>query len=1024
MKINKWLGLIQAASAYAVPPGAATEQINAMSLIPGQLTVRGGMKTVGTTASRLLEMWGLRLGAGTKDRVLAFDEDGAISDIRWEGENCWQDLKSEGHFLKDKPVTFSQGRRGEVYIYQGYGKRGLVREPDGTVRQVGLEAPATKPGIAIDSSSSWYVARIDITDAGNGYHLPPSVYIGPPPGQSAALVTPSGPGTFDPLDPTLTLTYGPGPGGTRPGSNTSDYLPDSPIPGLVPTTGGGTITARQAKAIARIGNAQVTEVEVTDGGTGYTSTPCVQFKDLPGLAVTGTGAGASLKLKSGAASGDPDTGVVFWDIFEFPWHYWMCFSEYKREGNGFIVPAVGGSGKGAKCIFIFPDDFFSKSRCYDGDGTDLTEIEVSVQVYDFGTGYKPGEEIVATMHVAAGFAAGYTNGPLCNTTSACQLKARGFVMTDPRCPDKLTVINTNTYKQRQIDPIPANPGKGYMTPPTFTTEDGDTIETEVDCLGRITRLILPNPYRTYLFPPRLLNADGDVGKAQGLAIMRPTLRGKYQCYYRWVRDDIPQAAGGPVYSSLSPVNEVDCGALAAKLTWTVPPTPSWATAVELWRSTADQAITLFRVAKIGGKDPFGSLVDTLSDYDLTTVTRTGFEAMPILLEDGSLNANRFGVASTDFSVGVVFQDRTFLSVDTTGTRPNTIMYSEADEPEAMPETNELILQTNVRDSDHITALIPYAGALLVMQSRHANRLNFVSSPAIDATTSLIAYRGCLNQRCWDIYQGEAYVFDDYGLYKINEQGQVEHLFGPLDTMVRDNTDPVLPTIDWSKRQWFFVRSDANLGLMRIHVSFVGDEGTYPARQIVYDPDSKSFWTEQYPTTFSCATEIRAENGSITPLIGSATGIVQFGQGLTDDGQPISWSWRTGNLAFVTDETAKGGGSQNPRTVSVLYRTTTGECLLNLGLYYNNSRTPRPNVARRDRGVGFVSDDAEPRAYADMKSRHYPEADSNGLSRAVFAGRTLADFQGSDLHVAVRLYGEQTDAGPVILHSVEVQGVEE
>jgi hypothetical protein len=1007
MKINKFLGLIQAASPYSVPPGAATEQVNAMSLTPGQLTVRGGMKTIATATSRLLEMWGLSAGSSSTDKVLAFDRDGAISEFTGIGGEVTQETRYSG-LSPDHPVSFCQGRRGEVYIYQGYGQRGLVRGTDGKIRLVGLEAPASKPEITIDSSASYYVARIDLTDVGNGYHLPPAVYIGPPPGQSNAATSGPFTNTTESVIPPWAAALSLDPAGT---------------PYETPYNGPG----RQAKAIARIGNAQVSEVEVTDGGKGYTSTPCVQFKDQPGLAVTGTGASAALKLKKGFAKGDPDTGVVFWEVTELPRYWWLCLSEYEREGNGFIVPASGGSGSGAKCIFMFPDSFFSKLRCFDpsSDGTDLADFEVGVQVYDFGTGYKAGDEITATLHTASSFQAGSGfNGPVCSTTATCQLKARGYCISDPKCPDKLTVVNASPYKQRAIDPIPANAGKGYMTPPTFTTEDGDVIETEVDCYGRITKLVIQNQYKTYLFAPKLLNTDGDVGGARGLAIMRATLRGKYQCYVRYANTSVPEKSGGPIYSSLSPVNEIDCGDHAAKLTWSIPPKGSWAkgaTAIELWRSTSDQAITLFRVATLTEGSSF---VDELSDYDLTTVSRDGFLALPILLEDGALNANRHGVASTDFAVGVVFQDRAFLSVDTTGARPNTLMYSEADEPESMPETNELILQSNVRDADYITALIPYAGALMVMQSSHCNRLNFVTSPAMDATTSLVAYRGCLNQRCWDIYMGEAYVLDDFGLYKINEQGQVEHLFAPLDTMVRANTDKTLPVIDFSKRKWFFIRSDGALGVIRMHVSFAGDEGEFPTRQIVYDIDTQGFWTEDYPAKFSCATDIRDSSGSVIQVTATEKGICRFAHGLTDDGAPIPWSWKTGNMAFVTDETVKNGGSQNPRTVSVTFRTTDQKCLLNMGLYYNNSQKPRPNVARRDRGVGFVADENEPKSSVDMQLLPHPEGESKGLARAVFAGKTIADFAGSDAHVAVRLYGEQTEAGAVILHGLDIQGVEE
>lgn len=41
-----WAGLVTNASPYAIPDGAATEQTNITTLIPGQLTARGGMRPV------------------------------------------------------------------------------------------------------------------------------------------------------------------------------------------------------------------------------------------------------------------------------------------------------------------------------------------------------------------------------------------------------------------------------------------------------------------------------------------------------------------------------------------------------------------------------------------------------------------------------------------------------------------------------------------------------------------------------------------------------------------------------------------------------------------------------------------------------------------------------------------------------------------------------------------------------------------------------------------------------------------
>lgn len=46
MRADQWAGLVTKASPYAIPHGAAVEQVNLSSSIPGQLTVRNGMRKV------------------------------------------------------------------------------------------------------------------------------------------------------------------------------------------------------------------------------------------------------------------------------------------------------------------------------------------------------------------------------------------------------------------------------------------------------------------------------------------------------------------------------------------------------------------------------------------------------------------------------------------------------------------------------------------------------------------------------------------------------------------------------------------------------------------------------------------------------------------------------------------------------------------------------------------------------------------------------------------------------------------
>lgn len=49
MRTDSWKGLVTQASPFVLPGGAAVEQVNIGTRIPGQITSRGGMRAVTTT---------------------------------------------------------------------------------------------------------------------------------------------------------------------------------------------------------------------------------------------------------------------------------------------------------------------------------------------------------------------------------------------------------------------------------------------------------------------------------------------------------------------------------------------------------------------------------------------------------------------------------------------------------------------------------------------------------------------------------------------------------------------------------------------------------------------------------------------------------------------------------------------------------------------------------------------------------------------------------------------------------------
>ena len=79
--INKWAGLVTNASQYAIPPGAAVEQVNLQCLVPGQLTVRPGMASVtlpipSTATTAIVRAF--RYQHGTAEHIVYQDSQGRI----------------------------------------------------------------------------------------------------------------------------------------------------------------------------------------------------------------------------------------------------------------------------------------------------------------------------------------------------------------------------------------------------------------------------------------------------------------------------------------------------------------------------------------------------------------------------------------------------------------------------------------------------------------------------------------------------------------------------------------------------------------------------------------------------------------------------------------------------------------------------------------------------------------------------------------------------------------------------------
>jgi hypothetical protein len=554
----------------------------------------------------------------------------------------------------------------------------------------------------------------------------------------------------------------------------------------------------------------------------------------------------------------------------------------------------------------------------------------------------------------------------------------------------------------------ASSGTGYYVAPLITfradkadpTGRGGAATASVNAAGQITAV---NVYAggDYALPPTAVIEDTS---ATAQADIRKPLSGKYQCYVRYI-DDTPTTQGGPKASSISPVAEVDAEGGRDALHWNVAHSAldSRVVAMELWRTTADQSVILFRVATVRKTDAAwsGTYVDSLSDLALRDQDRNGYALMPVTLPSGQINARRFEIPPGEFAVGCMFQDRAWYAVDTTGLRPNSLMYSEVDEPESVPIANELVLQENVGDPDRIVALVPLGSALLVAQQSHLYRLSYVAQPVLDASIALVGYRGVLNSRCWGVMAGVAFLVDSAGMYAFDGSSE-EPVSVAVDNYWRDNI------IDFSKADKFHVHADMNSRVVRFYYCQSGD--SEPARALCYCAVTKAWWEETFATavTASCPASIASKR---VMLAAGADG--QWRKESSASSEQVSYSFRTGAHALIEE-----GGS---RAVSLLYTPTQQASTLNLRLHYNNSSSPRANAVATDTGSGFVTQAGATAAQLNLGRTRSTLGDATGVAVARLSGRVTPESVGGDRHVSVAIDGTRTAGDQVTFHSISVQG---
>jgi len=868
-----------------------------------------------------------------------------------------------------RPISLFKGRFNDLYGVDGMGRGIRWNGTDASVEPIGVQKPAVGPVLSAASTTvDGYVSAVQIVAGGAGYHAPPTVQF---------------------------------------------------TGGISAATTGGTVYGVTATGRATIANGRVTGVTITSRGSGYSSTPTVSFSGGIGtgasFGVGVIGAVSALRVTA-VGSGYTTTPACTANSSSYAF---SCTNHGLTAGGTFYFTSLtGGSG-------LTTGTTYYAVTVAANTFTAATQAGTTAATNIFTTTLTSGVVVIPAARVAfsgagiTGVNASVTVGGAGQVSIASLLYGGTGATTTGVTASVVggagsgaAIAVDMSYAVASVTAVSS--GSGFFTPPfvsirassTDTFGSGAALTSFVNTTGNVTGVSVVSGGQ-YSQPPTALIINTEA-KAQ--ATVSQNMRGKYKCAIRYL-DDTPDNLFGPIPSSISELVEIDTSESASSLTWSLSHygLDDRVRAVELWRTTSDQSVILFRVATIEryidaapNPDFSGTYTESINDKDLGDAAREGFGLMPVTLPNGQINARRFAVPPGQFAVATMFQDRAWYAVDVTGEQPNTLLYSEIDEPESVPEENELIVQENTGEPDRIVGLLPLGGQLLIGQQAHLYALQYVAQPVLDASVLLVAYRGVLNSRCWDIIGGVAMIADGSGMYGFDGQNE-DALSTPVDNYWRNGI------IDFTNSDVFHVRADQATKTARFYYCRSGE--ALPVRALCFCVATKAWWEETYPTavTATCSTVI---SGRVVPLEGVAGGSFIRSSGTSDSGTAIPYKMRTGNNVLVDE-----GGS---RSVAVVYSPTDADSNLLVGLHFNNSSTPRPNAISTDRGDGFTTTAGGTAALLNLNRNRSALGAANGFAQAHFSGRVDDRSAGGDRHVAVDVSGSQS-ADAISLYAIRMTG---
>ncbi len=347
---------------------------------------------------------------------------------------------------------------------------------------------------------------------------------------------------------------------------------------------------------------------------------------------------------------------------------------------------------------------------------------------------------------------------------------------------------------------------------------------------------------------------------------------------------------------------------------------------------------------------------------------------------------------------------------------NTIYISEQDLPESV--ITQIGIQENVRDEDELVGAIVMGAQYYALKEHSIYRVTWAKNPLLDAQPQLAAMRGAINNRCADQHENTLYLMDEQGPYAF--QGNAAQPIGaPISDFWKNSSDTVNgETLDFSKKDTWFVRVDPLEELAMFFVTVAGDTGSRPRTAFVYDIRGKTWtkWTYGFDVGDIVKLTYPSTGNRQRKLIMAATDAAFYvmNKGLTDGAASVSYSWKSGMFSWVESD------QNTHRYFRVTFKPTTNTAVMNIKKYDNHSASPvAMNEWDGGDGVSIVQDATQ--AVADLKLSQHADGDEPGSKVLPWTGK-LPLLRGRPVRwVSCEIAGSQS-LDRIIVYEIEIGGV--